>query len=78
MNPGATMPDSSADMQAIANQINQAREAAGWSQHELADRARVSRPSVARIEAGGDVNTATLRKIAEALGLSLQVGSHED
>ncbi len=72
------MPDSSADMQAIADQIRKAREAAGWSQYELADRAGVSRPSVARIEAGDDVNTATLRKITEALGLSLQVGTSAD
>ncbi|SDQ22394.1 helix-turn-helix domain-containing protein [Leucobacter chromiiresistens] len=71
------MPEASADMRAIADQIKKAREAAGWSQHELADRAGVSRPSVARVEAGGDVNTVTLRKIAEALGLSLHVGSYE-
>lgn len=72
------MPDSLADMQVIASQIKMTREAVGWSQHELADRAGVSRPSVARVEAGGDVNTATLRRIAEALGLSLQVRTNSD
>lgn len=72
------MPESSADMQAIAEQIKKAREAADLSQHELADRAGVSRPSVARVEAGGDVNTATLRKIAQVLGLALRVDTHAD
>lgn len=72
------MPETSADMQAIAEQIKKAREAADWSQHELADRAGVSRPSVARVEAAGDVNTATLRKIAQVLGLALRVDTHAD
>lgn len=72
------MPEASADMRAIADPIKKAREAAGWSQHELADRAAVSRPSVARIEAGGDVNTATLRKVSATLGLSLQIAERPD
>lgn len=65
------MTDQKAAMIEIATRIHDARIAAGWSQNELADRARVSRPSVVRVERGDDVNTATLGKIAEVLGLSL-------
>lgn len=70
------MPERCTAMAQIANQIKHAREAAGLSQHELAERAGVSRPSAARVEGDGDVNTATLRKIAATLGLSRWVGSH--
>ncbi|MBD8519120.1 helix-turn-helix transcriptional regulator [Plantibacter sp. CFBP 8804] len=59
----------------IAKQVNEARQTAGWSQNELADRAGVSRPSVVRVERGDDVNTATLSKIAEVLGLTVRVTS---
>lgn len=67
------MTDQKAAMLEIAKRIHDARIAAGWSQNELADRARVSRPSVVRVERGDDVNTATLGKIAEVLGLSLRL-----
>lgn len=53
--------------------IKRARNARGWSQTDLAERAGVSRPSVARIEGGDDVSTATLDKVAEALGLTLEL-----
>lgn len=46
-----------------------ARVERAWSQSELADHACVSRPSIARIEGGDDVSTATLAKVAHALGL---------
>ncbi len=55
----------------IAEKIRAARDALGWSQAFVAERSGVSRPSVARIEAGEDVSTATLTKVAQALGLSL-------
>lgn len=60
-------------MTEIARRVRAARTAHGWSQGELADAAGVSRPSVARIEAGEDVNTATLRSMCEALGLVFDV-----
>ncbi|MFC8596819.1 helix-turn-helix domain-containing protein [Isoptericola sp. NPDC057191] len=59
----------SAQMAEIARRIRAARTACGWSQIELAERAGVSRPTVARVEAGGDVNTAKLIPIAAALDL---------
>lgn len=67
------MNDQHAAMHQIAQSIREARLALGLTQEELADQARVSRPSVARVERGDDVNTATLGKIAERLGLTLQL-----
>lgn len=72
------MPDSSAPMLEIAGRVSEARLALGLTQHELAERAGVSRPSVARVEAGDDVSTATLSKITGALGLALRVVSETD
>lgn len=67
------MPERQIAMLQIAQIIREARQARGLSQEELADQAQVSRPSVARIERGDDVNTATLGKIADPLGLALQL-----
>lgn len=44
-----------------------------WSQEQLADAADVSRPTVARIEAGSAVSTATLAKVSRALGIEVTV-----
>ncbi len=60
-------------MTEIAQRIRAARDVRGWSQEVLADRSGVSRPSVARIEAGEDVSTATLSKVVDALGLTLRL-----
>lgn len=49
--------------------IRDARKKQGWSQGE----AGVSRPTVARIEANHDVTTATITKVAQALGLKLEL-----
>jgi len=53
--------------------IREARKKAGWSQVELGERAGVSRPTIARVEANNDVTTATIAKIAQALGLKLEL-----
>ncbi|MCM3332008.1 hypothetical protein [Kocuria palustris] len=47
-------------------------------QHEHTDCAGVVRPSVGRVEGGGEGNTATLRKIAARVGLSLRVRSQDN
>lgn len=73
MRQKTAMAEKNAAMLEIAQRVREARYAAGWSQNELADRADVSRPSVARLERGDDVSTATLSKIAATLGLSLQL-----
>lgn len=64
-------------MSEIARRVRAARTARGWSQIELAERAGVSRPTVARVEAGDDVNTAKLIPIAAALDLVLEMKSEE-
>lgn len=53
--------------------IRDARKKQGWSQAELGERAGVSRPTIARIEANNDVTTATIAKIARVLGLKLEL-----
>lgn len=53
--------------------IREARQKRGWSQVELGDRAGVSRPTIARIEGNNDVTTATIAKVAQALGLKLEL-----
>jgi len=53
--------------------IREARRSKGWSQAELGDRAGLSRPTIARVEADCDVTTATIAKVAGALGLTLQL-----
>ncbi|MFE4230377.1 helix-turn-helix domain-containing protein [Arthrobacter sp. NPDC056886] len=72
-----SMLPSPSPMSEIARQVRDARAARGWSQHELAEHAGVSRPTVARVEAGDDVNTAKLMRIAEALGLVLRIDRQE-
>lgn len=65
-------------MSDIAKRVREVRDVLSWSQNDLAERAGVSRPSIARIEAGEDVNTATLSKVASALGLVLRLAVAEE
>ncbi|WP_036968013.1 helix-turn-helix transcriptional regulator [Promicromonospora kroppenstedtii] len=53
--------------------IREARKKRGWSQVELGQAAGLSRPTIARVEADSDVSTATIGKIARALGLTLKL-----
>lgn len=62
-----------AEQRGFGNVIREARKKHGWSQGELGEKAGVSRPTVARVEADNDVNTATIAKIAQALGLKLEL-----
>jgi len=57
----------------LGKAIQRARLGQSWSQTELAAKAGVSRPTVARVEAGDDVSTATLEKVAAALGLAIEL-----
>lgn len=65
-------------MVAIADRIHLARVARAWTQDELAQRSGLSRPTVARIERGDNVSTATLAKVAGALGLRVSVIADQD
>jgi len=51
------------------NRIRAARQARGWTQNELADRARVSPRTVHAVEKGQDCRQATKRKVLAALGV---------
>ena len=53
--------------------ICEARKKREWSQEMLAEKAGVSRPTIARVERGDDVSTANLSKIAAALDLQVQL-----
>lgn len=57
----------------LGQRIREARDACGWSQSELAERSGVSRPTIARIEAGQHVRMGTLEKVARVLGLKLKL-----
>lgn len=58
----------------LGERIREARTARAWSQSELAEQADVSRPTIARIEAGQRVRMATLETVAQVLGLALELG----
>ncbi|HJC29027.1 MAG TPA: helix-turn-helix domain-containing protein [Candidatus Dietzia intestinipullorum] len=53
--------------------IREARKKKGWSQAELGEKSGLSRPTIARIEGNNDVTTATIAKIAQVLGLRLEL-----
>lgn len=62
-----------AEQRGFGDVIREARKKQGWSQGELGEKAGVSRPTIARVEANNDVNTTTIAKIAQALGLKLEL-----
>lgn len=64
---------SEAERAGFGDVIREARKKHGWSQAELGEKAGVSRPTIARVEADNDVTTATIAKIAQALGLKLEL-----
>ena len=56
----------------MAKRIQQLRDARGWSQVELAARAGISRPYLARLETGRqDPRVSVLAKIAKALRVNI-------
>jgi HTH-type transcriptional regulator / antitoxin HipB len=58
----------------LAEAIRGRREELGWSQRQLAERAGMTQPGVARFEAGGTTPTLPLlERLATALGLTLTV-----
>ena len=58
----------------VGERIRAAREAAGFSQRDLATRMGTSQAAVARLEAGGvGATLTTLQRVAVALGLELSI-----
>jgi HTH-type transcriptional regulator/antitoxin HipB len=58
----------------LAEVVRLRPEELGWSQRQLAERAGMSQPGVARFEAGGTTPTLPLlERLVEALGLTLTV-----
>jgi ribosome-binding protein aMBF1 (putative translation factor) len=58
----------------LAEAIRARREELGWSQRQLAERAGMTQPDVARFEAVGTTPTVPLlERLASALGLKLTI-----
>ena len=55
---------------AVGVMLRRARLAAGWSQRELALRAGVHQPQIARIERGEDTQVSLLARVAQPLGVA--------
>ncbi|SJN22976.1 hypothetical protein FM104_03820 [Microbacterium esteraromaticum] len=66
------------DRLTFGDDIREARNQRGWTQEELAERAGVSRPTIARVERGDDVSTANLAKVAAALGLEIRLAGRDE
>jgi transcriptional regulator with XRE-family HTH domain len=65
-------------MERIRKQLRKARRDLEMSQQELADRVGVTRAHISNIEHGKTVPTVeTLEKIANALGITVEIGSKE-
>lgn len=59
----------------VGLEVKARREAAGLSQRQLAEMVGTRQPNIARLEAGDVLPTlGTLDRIADALGLKLEVG----
>jgi predicted transcriptional regulator len=59
--------------------IKRARDAAGLTQAELARRARMKQPEIARLEsAGANPRLSTLKRVVAATGHSLKLDLDED
>ncbi len=62
----------------VGRMVRELREARGLSQRELADRMGTTQSVVGRLEAGGSRPTiVTLERVAQALGLRLEVHFHD-
>jgi len=63
----------------LAEAIRARREELGWSQRQLAERAGMTQPGVARFEAGGTTPTLPLlERLASALGLTVTISLAPD
>ncbi len=65
------------DLEALGIEIRRHRKALGFTQEQLAARALVSRPTIARLETGRatDLGYRSIHRILNALGLDLRVST---
>jgi transcriptional regulator with XRE-family HTH domain len=62
-----------------ATLVHRARKAAGLTQAELAKRARMKQPEIARLESpGANPRLSTLKRVVAASGFSLKLDLDED
>lgn len=61
----------------IGKIVQAARLEHGWSQAELARAARLSRPTVSRVERGENPSMKTTQSLADALGLSITLSAEQ-
>lgn len=64
--------------QGFGKSVQTARLDRGWSQSKLATQAGVSRPTVSRVELGEEPSMRTVRKLASALGLVVEINEAGD
>lgn len=58
----------------LASKLIQLRNSLGLTQRQIATKARMTQPEIARLESGGaDPNWDTLRRVLSALGASLEI-----
>ena len=58
-------------MRVNAERIIRQREEQGWSQTQLAKEAGVASGTMSRVERGMEANPATVKRVADALGLTV-------
>lgn len=59
------------DMSALGDRVRQVRLERGWTQKELARRARIPQSSVSTLETGGQKGSPHIVEVALALGVSV-------
>ncbi|MGN5650597.1 helix-turn-helix domain-containing protein [Bacillus sp. Brlt_9] len=63
----------------IVTVIREKRKQLGWTQQELAEKAELKQPAIARLENSGAIpNSTTLFKVAIALGLKIKLVSLDE
>jgi transcriptional regulator with XRE-family HTH domain len=62
------------DTRRLGEYVRRSREQTGVTQYQLAERLGCKQPAISRLESGGvSPNLSTLHRIAEALGLQLEI-----
>ena len=66
-------------IKSIGDKIREARKHTGWTQKELANKAKISQQTISLTENGyTNISLGVLKKIADALGLEIRIERKED